>query len=239
MARSPSSGPEAAPGWSPLVSDKLVFCATTLQCSSLKPCPVLFILSSSSWSEDGVTFWIPHRVRIHRVQLHSLVHTLTNTSFLLLYNFILSQCDHRPIGNTLTLTLTLTRLVKKVKDRSMSSSSQPQVCDICPFVLNTCSEHMNSGSLHRPLHAAAAVAESTSSAVDVAETETTDHKRIINPSLTRCYSGLFRSFLHCRTCTEDEACSRASSSFAFTNLQLNSLIVHLSGNDVLFFLHSI
>lgn len=103
------------------------------------------------------------------------------------------------LGNTLTLTLTLTRLVKKVKDRSMSSSSQPQVCDICPFVLNTCSEHMNSGSLHRPLHAAAAVAESTSSAVDVAETETTDHKRIINPSLTRCYSGLFRSFLHCRT----------------------------------------
>lgn len=79
------------------VSDKLVFCATTLQCSSLKPCPVLFILSSSSWSEDGVTFWIPHRVRIHRVQLHSLVHTLTNTSFLLLYNFILyTQCDHRP-----------------------------------------------------------------------------------------------------------------------------------------------
>lgn len=85
----------------------------------------------------------------------------------------------------------------------------------------------------------AAVAESTSSAVDVAETETTDHKRIINPSLTRCYSGLFRSFLHCRTCTEDEACSRASCSFAFTNLQLNSLIVHLSGNDVLFSLHSI
>lgn len=41
------------------VSDKFVFCATTLQCSSLKPCPVLFILSSSSWSEDGVTFWIP------------------------------------------------------------------------------------------------------------------------------------------------------------------------------------